>query len=491
MIAARSPRLTRNTLWSLIAAGVPVFALVAFVPYLLDRLGLERFGVLSLVFAILAYATALNFGLGKAVTQRVSRMDLQDDREAGLTSRIVWSATVAQSAFGMVGAAAIWLLSGPLADVLNLSDNLRVETAEAFRLLSWVVPLVLVTTTFRGLLQAKGRFGSIAAIDAPVGVLLYSLPAAAVALGAGLEGIVALLVASRIAALVAYYLVCVLSVAELSAAPIFSLSTLRDLMSFGVWVAIVDVALPLFAYVDRFVIGAVVGVARVPVYSVPQDVVNRLWLFPTSIVNALFPAASAAAALSDRAGLRRLYGSAGQLMSVSIVLGTSIVGLFANDVLAVWISPTFADEAADILRIFLIGIAINSLAMIGSTLLLSEGLSRLRASILLYEIPIYVLSLVLLLPWLGVQGAAIAWSIRMAVTFVVVQIFVARRLGFGLPLMTGWKNRALVISALAYACVLPVFIYQTNLIVKISAAVIAALMLFLAVRNSTVKELPE
>ncbi|QTN30422.1 hypothetical protein HZ993_12055 [Rhodoferax sp. AJA081-3] len=50
----QSMSLKRNTLWNLAGTAIPMAAGLALIPYTLDRLGSEAFGVLTLVWGSLA-----------------------------------------------------------------------------------------------------------------------------------------------------------------------------------------------------------------------------------------------------------------------------------------------------------------------------------------------------------------------------------------------------------------------------------------------------
>ena len=62
----------KNTLWNLIGTGIPVIIGVIIIPYIIKKIGVESFGILSLIWALIGYFGLFDFGLGKAITQQVS-----------------------------------------------------------------------------------------------------------------------------------------------------------------------------------------------------------------------------------------------------------------------------------------------------------------------------------------------------------------------------------------------------------------------------------
>lgn len=65
--------LARNTVWNLIGSSASMTAAVFCIPVLIRGLGAERFGVLTLVWVLVGYASLFDLGLGRALTQLVAR----------------------------------------------------------------------------------------------------------------------------------------------------------------------------------------------------------------------------------------------------------------------------------------------------------------------------------------------------------------------------------------------------------------------------------
>ncbi len=420
--------IVRNSGWNVFGKGLPLVAVVLGVPYLLNQLGDERFGLLSLVLAILAYANALNLGLGKAITHRVAG-SIANGTRAIILARSVWSATPVQIVAGFLGAAMLWLVAPAAVDAMSFSAVYHEEAVHALQLLGVVFPIILVGTSFRGLLEAEGRFDLVNLVLAPVGICQYSLPVLAVALGYGIPTIVLFLIGCQCVAVGAFAAICVRRYPELRARPRASVGDLKALLTFGGWIAVSDLVFPMFTYLDRFLVAALAGVARLPVYVIPHEIVNRLWLLPSGIASAVFPVASAIDRRTGRDELAGLYGQSLRLMVLAVVPVSALLALFSHDLLALWISPSFADDAAPLLRILSIGFVINAMSMLASALLQGQGMPRLRATIHLIEIPGFLLAAVLLIPAFGVIGAAWAWVVRMAITTVTIQILLRTRLG--------------------------------------------------------------
>src|SRR5260370_39194151 len=188
--------LARNTIWNLVGSGAPMLVAVFCIPILIRGLGTDRFGVLTLAWALIGYASLFDLGLGRALTQLVAKkLGAGEEREI---RSLAWTSLLLMLLLGFVGAAAVFLISPWLAGRgLNVPAALQGETLQAFRLLGLSLPFVVTTAGLRGLLEAHQRFGLINALRIPMGVFTFAGPLLALPFSQSLVPVVATLVAGR------------------------------------------------------------------------------------------------------------------------------------------------------------------------------------------------------------------------------------------------------------------------------------------------------
>lgn len=71
-VEIRGSLLAHNTLLNFIGQAVPLLVGVVTIPFIVQGLGTERFGLLSLAWVILGYFTIFDLGLGRATTNFVA-----------------------------------------------------------------------------------------------------------------------------------------------------------------------------------------------------------------------------------------------------------------------------------------------------------------------------------------------------------------------------------------------------------------------------------
>src|SRR6266852_9276371 len=101
--------LARNVVWNLIGNGAPLIVAVFSIPVLIHGLGKDRFGVLTLAWALIGYASLFDIGLGRALTQLVAKkLGSGDEHEV---PALVWTSLLLMLALGAAGSVAIIAIS--------------------------------------------------------------------------------------------------------------------------------------------------------------------------------------------------------------------------------------------------------------------------------------------------------------------------------------------------------------------------------------------
>jgi O-antigen/teichoic acid export membrane protein len=405
--------LARNTLWSLVGSGAPLAVAVLCIPILIRGLGKERFGVLTLVWTLIGYASLFDLGLGRALTQLVAKkLGAGEEREI---PSLAWTSLLLMLLLGFVGAAVVLLISPWLAGRgLNVRVVLQRETLQSFQLLGLSIPFVITTAGLRGLLEAHQRFGLISALRIPMGVFTFAGPLLVLPFSKSVVPVVGALVAGRIAAWAAHLLVCLRVLPELGRSIRWERAAIGPLLRFGGWMTVSNVVSPLMITLDRFLIGALISVTAVAYYATPYEVVTKSLLLPGSLMAVMFPAFSASFA-QDGERTALLFGRCVKSLFLVLFPIMLCTVALAQDGLKLWLGAEFAEHSFRVLQWLGVGVFLNSLALVPFTLLQGVGRPDLTATLHLIELPLYLGLLWWLISTRGIEGAAIAWTARVAV----------------------------------------------------------------------------
>ena len=402
--------LVRNTGWNLVGQIAPLVVAVFTIPGLLRNLGAERFGILAIAWTVFAYFGLFDFGLGRALTQSAAER-MGTDKSSEIVP-LMWTALTLMSAFGIVGGI-VAAIGSPytMFHVFQVPPALRSESVLACRIFSLSLPFVVATTGLSGILGAVQRFDVLNQLRVPQGVFTYLAPWLVSVFSPKLPLVMAVLLFGRVLFCVLHFAFCFRVIPELTKGFAIERRFVKSLLHFGGWVTVSNIVGPVMTYFDRFFIGAWVSVAAVAYYATPHEAVNRVFIIPAAITSALFPAVSGASRGKSHESMR-LFARAIDLTAAVLFPIVAVTVLFANEGLTLWLGSDFAAHSFRILQFLAIGVLINGLAQSSFTLVQGTGRADLTAKFQLLELPIYVVSLRYLIIWAGLEGAAIAWALR-------------------------------------------------------------------------------
>ena len=402
-----------NTLWNLLGNCFPVAVAVVCLPVLKRGLGTERLGIISLAWVVIGYFGLFDLGLSRALTKLVAER-IGQRREQEIPS-LIWTSLFLMTGLGMVGAILTFLLAPLLVErLLKVPAALSHEALGSFYWLGAAVPVVVVTAGLRGVLEGVQRFRLATAIRIPMGIFTYLGPAALLPFTHNLVPIIAVLVLGRVIACVAHFWACFRAMPSLRSDFGFHHPSAKPLFIFGSWMTVSNVLSPLMVTFDRFLIGSVISIAAVAYYSIPYEVVTKLWLISTALVGVLFPAFSATSHL-DRARLVFLYECGVKYIFIVLLPLALVVVIFAPEGLALWLGSDFSHNSAPVARFLAVAVLINSMAHVPFTHLQSVGRPDLTAKFHLMELPVYLVALFFLAHHFGITGVAVAWLLRILV----------------------------------------------------------------------------
>jgi O-antigen/teichoic acid export membrane protein len=223
------------------------------------------------------------------------------------------------------------------------------------------------------------------------------------------------------------------------------------MLRFGGWLTIDNLISPLMATMDRFLVSGILTISVVGYYATANDVVTRMLIVPTALQSVVFSALSRSIG-GDQRHARKIFASATEMTLLSILPVTTAATLFADLGFQLWLGDAFAERSAPVFRILTLGVLVNALAHVPSALLQSVGRPDLNVRIHALELPVYSLCAYALMKRFGIDGAAIAWVIRVTVDAVAF-FWCARKWMPGAPISLGMGISALAAAALAQAAV--------------------------------------
>jgi O-antigen/teichoic acid export membrane protein len=412
------PRFTRDLAWNVLGNCLPLLAAVFSIPPLVHALGTTRFGLLSLAWMFVGYFGLFDLGLSRALTHAVAVRRAEGRVEAipALVSTTIW----AVCALGLCGTGIVWALAPTVASALELAASLESETTAALQILALSLPFVIASTALRGILEGYQRFDVVNLVRAPMAALSYVGPLAVLPYSTSLVDLVLVLAATRVVVCAVYLRACV----RLDAAALtwqFSHRELRALLVYGGWITVSNVTGPVLLYLGRALIAVAVSAEAAAYFATPYDVVINLLLIPGVFVSVLFPAWSRLLP-ADAAGARALYFRAVTWVFVAMLVASGSAVWLAAPALEWWINADFAANGARAAQWIAVGVFINSFGHLSQALVQAHGRPDLTAKVHVAELVAYVPYLWWLIERFAIEGAAVAWVVRVSISTLVLAL---------------------------------------------------------------------
>lgn len=409
--------LARNTILNLVGQLVPMLMAVFAIPALVNSLGKDRFGILTLAWTVIGYFTLFDLGVGQALTKLFS--EKLGKRQEHEFPGLFWTALILMIVFGSTGAITALLLTPWLTNVLKIPKELYTETLSSFYVLSFYVPIAISSAGLRGILEAHQRFDIINSIRVPMRIFTYIGPLLVLPFSNNLFFIVILLLLGEAVGWLSHLLFCFYIIPKLHHKFVFQRNLVLPLLRYGSWMTVSNVISPLIVTVDRFLLGMLISAAAVAYYATPYEMITKLWAIPSALVAVLFPVFSSCFSI-DIHRTATLFRRSTKYIFLTLFPVILVIITIAYEILNWWLGKDFANNSTHVLQWLAVGVFINSLGRISSALVQGAGRPDITAKLHFIEVPIYLLIFWLLVNFKGVEGAAIAWVIRVTLdTFLL------------------------------------------------------------------------
>jgi O-antigen/teichoic acid export membrane protein len=436
-------QLVRNAFANLLGAAIPAAVALATVPLIVRGLGDAGYGVYALITAIVGYFAIIDINVTAGSVKHIAAHWAQGGQQGEATDGIDQTITfglLVYSTLGLVGGVAVfasapWLVHG----VFSVPAALTVTATAALKLAAAGFLVGQLQSYLDSVPQSLLRYDSSARLDVLFGSVVPVATVLVLLLGGGLVQVILLrLVASSVHCVLLWRTIRRLLPAWRLRWPVRPLR--RSLLHFSAYACLNRFAAMSYAYADKLMIGALVGVAGLAVYAVASTLANRLLGLTGRLASVLFPAASALAASNELPRLVHIYLKASRYLTFINGAMLLLVAVFAEPILRYWMSAEFAQRGATVLAVMALSQFIDAMTALPSLVndgmghpAVTGGFAMARALLGLATVYVGVLAG-------GIEGAA--WG-HLAASTLMTTVFLRYVHGRTVPV----KLRAVVAGA--------------------------------------------
>lgn len=399
--------IAKNSFFNIAGYLIPGLLSIPILGYMARELGIEEFGLFTLILSIVGYASIFDIGITRSVIREIA-IYKHDKQEV---IKILSTSTLIIILLGVLAAFLIILFNTQITNLLKVSANIKEEFNFCLIIMSLSIPSFLVTQVWCSLLEGKEEFLKLNIYKSISSTLVILLPAIGLFWGQSLTYVIIGLLVSRIISMLLIFKFC----KGYRFVIAFDKLVFNRLITFGGWIAVSNIISPIMSYFDRFILANRMGSEVVGFYTGPSEAIARIGIFPSAIARTIFPMLS-----SNQMESFKIKKISYILIIVSVVPFALFFAGFAEEILSLWLGDSFASSSSLVFQILTLGLVFNAIAQVPFANIQASGNSKATAFLHIIECMPYLILLWWLISHYGIIGAAWAWTIRMFIDMLLL-----------------------------------------------------------------------
>ena len=439
---AAHAKVARNSATSVLRFIVSVPIPFLLVPFMLKKLGTERFGLWALVSVLSAFAQLADFGVGLALVKSVAQMQAVDIQRL---NRILATALVLYVVFaGSIGICVLLTEGVLIKDILHIPGQLADEAKTVVVGTVLIFCTNIVLSIFTSVINGKQRMDVSNGIAYAMTILNAIGVVLALGLGFGLRGLV---VNNGIITIIAG-LISLLAVRKLAPAIHFGVrqfcwAEVKPILAYGVNIQITSISGLAGEPLVKGIISGVAGIRFVAFYDIATRLITPLRSLFSQAISPLMPFAAESHALADMSGILTVYRKSVRYIVLVALPLFMLLFVLAPALIEAWVGPGF-EASVSALRILMIGAFASIVSMPGYYVFLSTNV-RFTMILAVLNGLLDILVCIPLGHLYGFSGVVVGFSLVMAgLSIISILVFIRTwRVGL-LSLFTGVSLRSIL-----------------------------------------------
>lgn len=404
---------------------------LAFIPYYIEYMGIEAYGLIGLYAVLSAALNLFDMGLTPMMSREMARLSggghtAQSIRNLLRSVEFITMVTAIVISIGVGGAsswiASEWLVSKELPTEVVADALVIMGVVTATRFIEGVYRSCLIGLQKQILLNCISSFAATFRWGGCYVVVSTVSPTVdAFFLWQGLVSILTIVIMSFF------------TYRHIPVSPFpgrFSLHAIAKVWRFAGGMMAITVLSFLLTQIDKIVLSKMLDLSEFGQYTIAVTVAGCLFLLVAPIRQAAYPRLCQLTQAGDEKALNRVFHASSQL--VAVLVGSVAISLYflSEELLLVWTANSeLASGAAPILMILVLGNLVNTLMGIPYQTQLAFGWTSLGVKVNAISVAIVFPALVWLVPQFGAIGAAYVWlALNLSYFFVSIQIMFLRLL---------------------------------------------------------------
>ena len=261
-------KIAKNSFYNIAGYLIPGVLSIPILGFMARDLGVEKFGLFTIILAIVGYASIFDIGITRSVIREIAIYKRNKDE----ILKILSTSAVIVVALGIIAGFLITIFNTKISEFLNVSKFVTKDFLDSLAIVAFSIPLYLLTQVWCSLLEGREEFLKLNIYKTFSSTMVVVFPALALLIESSLSYAVMGLLIARFLSLLLIKLYC----RDFSSNFKFYNDVFKRLISFGGWVAVSNFISPIMSYFDRFILANKMGASMVGFYTAPSEAISRI-----------------------------------------------------------------------------------------------------------------------------------------------------------------------------------------------------------------------
>ncbi len=419
-------KISKNILYNFSGQVTLLILTIVTAPFIINSLGHDKYGIFTLAITVVGYFSILDLGLGTSIIKFISDSHSRQDKES--LEKIINTSLTSYTVIGFLGAVLIILSTQFIVrGALHIPLTLIPLALSVFYISSLGFFVNMILTVFNSIPIALERMDITNSRNIIFGLLNTLGIVILLILGQDLLTVIIWSILVSVVATVSFLKIIFDLLPNIKIKFGFDKEIFVRLIKFGLFKSIVNISGQIVFQLDRLLIGIFLPIASVTFYTVPAILAQRGFSILFNVTSAFFPAISFSQAKDDKQRVKDLYLRMTKIIILLISPLMAIIFLLAEDILEIWLGSQFAYQSTSTLKILTLAYFLAAFSAPGVIVSDASNKPQIPAIFSIFSAAINLIAALILIPVLGIEGAAWALVINFAVQVPVFLMIVHKK----------------------------------------------------------------
>jgi len=405
------PHTEKNFIINISGQVITLLVILFTIPEIIKQIGVERFGILTIIFVVLEYLGIASIGITRGMIKSISeKLGHKVAEKIGQEiAEITWTSLFIVLCTSVLLGVILASVSSFLTKIFNIPPSIYAESQKAFFISSLVLITNSLIVVLSGVIESHQRFDIVNFLGVPNTVLNFIVIAIVSHFSKNIDHLITFIAIKNFVMLCIYFISAVKFIPKTKIR--INTKNAKEILTQSGWITSVFILSVILSRIDRIVLGITMSPEFIGYYTPPSEIILRLQFVPVSIYITLFPVFSYIG-LENKEKLKEIFVKYSVYLATLSMLISYILFCAGYEVLYFWLGKDFADEGKNILKILSLFFFLNSQTYIYLTLLQSLGKADNIVKLYIVETPFLTLFVWIMAREFGSEGVAISLVVR-------------------------------------------------------------------------------